>query len=437
MDTLGTIALLAGALVMGALVGWLAASGKLAAAREEIARLRAQEEAERRAGEEKLAVVRQAEQALKDAFQALSAEALRQNNQAFLDLASTKLGEVNQVAAAELESRKQAIQELVRPIEEGIKKVDLVLGDIEKQRIGAYEAIRQQMESMTVSQEKLKQETANLVKALRTPQGRGRWGEIQLRRVVEMAGMVGYCDFFEQESVDTSDGQLRPDMIIRLPGGKQIIVDAKTPLQAYLEAAEAQDDGVREAQLLMHARQVRDHISKLGTKTYWSQFEATPDFVFMFLPGEPIYHAALQADPSLIEHGVNQKVIPASPVTLIALLRAVSYGWRQEQMAENAKEIAANGAELYKRLRVLAGHISKIGTNLRKAVESYNSSVGSIEGSVLPGARRFKDLGVGVHEEIEALEEIEITTREIRSPELLGNGGALPPGNGVEGTDRE
>ncbi|MBK7923168.1 MAG: DNA recombination protein RmuC [Gemmatimonadetes bacterium] len=396
-----------------------AAERELRAAREELAGARKQLESERQASLEKLVLVQQAEQALKDAFQALSAEALRQNNQSFLDLAATKMGEFQVGAAGDLEARHKAIAELVRPIEEGIKRVDTALGEVEKQRIGAYAEIKQQVDSMALTQVQLKGETANLVKALRAPQVRGRWGEIQLKRVVEMAGMLDHCDFLEQESTDTADGRLRPDMVIKLPGGKQIIVDAKAPLSAYLESVEATDDAARETFLQAHARQVRDHMTKLGAKSYWDQFDATPEFVFMFLPGETFYSAALQHDPSLIEHGVASRVIPASPITLIALLRAVSYGWRQEQVAENAREISENGAELYKRLKKLVEHIERIGSGLSKAVDAYNDSIGSIERSVLPAARRFKDLGAATTDEIEPLEDLQHTIRHIQSAELL------------------
>ena len=395
-----------------------AAASDLQSAREELSGVRQQLDTERAASVDKAALLQRAEEILKHTFQALSAEALRQNNQSFLDLAATKLGEFQQVAVGDLEARQKAIGELVRPIEEGIKRVDVVLTEVEKSRVGAYAEIRQQVESMASTQAQLKGETANLVKALRAPQVRGRWGEIQLKRVVEMAGMMDHCDFFEQESVDSGDGLLRPDMVIRLPGGKQIIVDAKAPLVAYLESIEAVDDGAREAHLQAHARQVRDHMGKLGAKSYWEQFEATPEFVFMFLPGEMFYSAALQHDPSLIEYGVKEKVIPASPITLIALLRAVSYGWRQEQIAANAREISENGAELYKRLRRLTEHIGKIGGGLDKAVDAYNDAIGSIERGVLPAARRFKDLGATTMDDIEPLDELSTQLRRVQSAEL-------------------
>ena len=263
---------------------------------------------------------------------------------------------------------------------------------------------------------RLQSETANLVKALRQPQVRGRWGEIQLKRVVEMAQMLEYCDFVEQESRNTDDGRLRPDMIVRLPGGKQVVVDAKTPLAAYLEAAESQDETVQKAKLLEHARQVRDHMTALGRKAYWDQFQPSPEFVIMFLPGEMFFSSALQQDPALIEYGVNEKVIPATPTTLIALLRAVSYGWRQEALAQNAQQVADLGKQLYERIASLADHWGTVGQRLDQAVKSYNDSVASLESRVLVSARRLRELKAGAEDvEIAPIEPIERVARKLQA----------------------
>jgi len=364
---------------------------------------------------------------LREAFKAISADALRENNRTFLELAETKLSVFQQGAANDLAGRQAAIEALVQPIEAALHDVDGKLSDIERQRIGAYAEIHAQVAAMAGTQRELESQTAKLVNALRAPHVRGRWGEIQLRRVVEIAGMEEHCDFVEQESGEAGEGRLRPDMIVKLPGGKQIIVDAKTPLTAYLESLEAPDDRARVALLEAHARQVRDHLVRLSAKSYWDQFEATPDLVVMFLPGEMFFSAALQSDPTLIEKGVANRVIPASPTTLIALLRAVAYGWQQEKIAANAQAIRDLGKELYERLRTLAGHVQEIGAGLRKALEAHNRAIGSIERSVLPGARRFKDLGALGGQDIEPLEPIEIEPREIQAGELL------PPDTGSSG----
>lgn len=367
---------------------------------------------------EKLALVDEARDSFGDAMKALAADALASNNQSFLALATTQLQTVRQQGTHDLETRKQAVEQLVAPIKESLLKVDGKLQELEVARQGAYSELKEQVRQLTDTQKELRNETGNLVTALRSPVVRGRWGEMQLRRVVEMAGMLAHCDFVEQTTVGSDGVRLRPDVVVRLPGGKQVVIDAKAPLQAYLDALEAKDEDTRKARLADHARQIRDHIGKLSAKSYWSQFDETPEFVVLFIPGETFFSAALEHDPTLIEEGVNQQVILATPTTLIALLRAVAYGWNQERVAESARAVSELGRELYKRLATLTEHFSKVGRGLESAVRAYNDSVGSFERSVLPGARKLKDHGVSPPSELAELKEIELATRTPNAPEL-------------------
>jgi DNA recombination protein RmuC len=388
--------------------------------REDNAGLKAQLEGERRAAQEREESFRQVGEELSGRFAELSQRALNANNQSFLDLARSTLAQYQAKAKGDLEFRQEAIKQLVEPLRKSLDQVDAKIGEIEKERVGAYAGLRQQVESLATDQIKLHKETSNLVNALRAPIVRGRWGEIQLKRVVEIAGMVEYCDFNQQETVPT--GKLRPDMTIRLPGGRSIVVDSKAPLQGYLEALEAPDEGTRLIKLKDHARQVRVHLTKLGARGYWEQFDQSPEFVFLFLPGETFFSAALEQDPSLIEFGVEQRVILATPTTLIALLKAVSYGWQQEQVAASAQEVSKLGKDLYNRLRVFTKHFESIGAGIKRALESYNDGVGSLEGRVLRTARKFKELGATTGDEIPVVEPIDRTVK----PLSMDEGGLFP-----------
>jgi DNA recombination protein RmuC len=445
-------------LILGGAVGWLAAARRTGAAeataaalRQQLADMRARadqmdgalrESDARRVEQETAArelargladqrrLLNDAEGKLSDTFQALAAQALQQSSQGFLTLAAEKLGAMREqatgdlearqrAAAIDLDARQRAIEGVVKPVKESIEKVDQHIRALERERGQAYGALTEQVRGLARTQDRLQTETGNLVNALRAPAIRGRWGEIQLRRVVELAGMLEHCDFEEQATVTTEDGRLRPDLLVRLPNGRNLVVDAKAPLGAYLEALEAPDEATRAACLDRHAAQVRAHILKLAAKSYWEQFPTTPEYVVLFLPGETFYSAALERMPGLIEEGVGQRVLLATPTTLIGVLQAIHYGWRQERVAENAQEISARGRELHERVATLVEHFVSLGNSLGQSVKHFNTAMASFEGRVLVSARRLEELDAKGKKEIPARPQIDARPRALAPVEAL------------------
>lgn len=384
----------------------------------------------RRLGDERVAEVRraaadqkalwdEAKGKLSDTFAALAAQTLRDQRDDFLTVASERFAAVEREAELDLEARQTEIEGVVAPVREALLRVDQQIKEIEKERGKAYGALSAELRALGESQLRLRDETGNLVKALRAPQVRGRWGEIQLRRVVELAGMIEHCDFAQQVTAGGDDGRVRPDMIVRLPGGQSIVVDAKAPMEAYLAAAEAKDDATRTARLRDHAAQVRAHVQKLASKSYWAEFENAPEAVVLFLPGESFYGAALDQMPDLIEQASALRVLVATPTSLIALLRAAHLGWRQERVAENAQRISDHGRLLHERLATLVEHFNALGRTLGKSVEHYNAAMSSFEQRVMPAARRFEDMGAGGRKELADAERVDRRPRLLAEPPKL------------------
>ncbi len=385
---------------------------------ERAARVRAETllaEAEKNAAEQRK-MLDEATRKLSDTFQSLAGEALRSNNQAFLDLARQTLEAFLAEARGDLGKRQQAIEGIVAPLKEALARYDREIQEIERARREAYGSLSRHLQELSQVQQQLQGETRKLVAALRAPRVRGRWGEITLQRVVEMAGMSPFCDFISQPTVDSGEGRRRPDLIVNLPNGRAIVVDAKTPLDAYLDAVEAEDEEARKTALLRHAQAVRSHMVSLGVKEYQSQFKFSIDFVVLFLPGEPFFGAAVEQDPALIEDALNRHVLLATPITLVALLKAVAYGWQQRQAAENAERVIEAGRQLFERICVFAEHLAGVRKGLLGAVNSYNEAVGSWQSRLVPGARRLKELGAApARRELEDLEEVEVAPREVPS----------------------
>lgn len=370
-------------------------------------------EMEKRAARERQESLEQARVQLRDTFSALSSEALKHNSAEFLRLAQENLKQFHIEARHELSRKEQAVELLVSPIKEMLEKTRVQIHEIERERKEAYGSISRHLEMLAQTQQMLHGETRNLVQALRRPEVRGQWGEMTLRRLVELAGMVSYADFYEQEHTRTEDGAVRPDMIIRMPGGREIVIDVKTPLDAYLSAVEAPDEAARRDFLERHSRKMRERVLELAGKSYWSQFRNSPDFVVLFIPGEHFLSSALDIDPTLLEDALRRKVILATPSSLIALLRAVAYGWNQQALTENAERIRDLGEDLYKRLSTFSAHLARVGKHLGDSLEHYNRAVGSFERQVLPGARKFPEMGIKIARELDTPEQIDKAVRRI------------------------
>ena len=399
-------------LVLGVLISILIYQHKLSALRNENTHLKTTIELEIKNYNDKIKTLEQSRAQLAETFNALSGQALKQNNEAFLKLATENLKQFQVKAEGELQQREKAIENLVKPIQEALAKTEKQIHHIEKERKESYGALNAQLESMTRTQEALHHQTRSLVSALRRPEVRGQWGELTLKRLAELAGMVEYCDFDEQPQVESEDRKLRPDMIIRMPDQREIVVDVKTPLDAYLSAIEASDEETRLLHLQRHTKNVRQRVTELASKAYWSQFKDAPNFVVLFIPGEQFLSAALDHDRNLLEDALRQHVILATPTSFVALLRAIAYGWRQEQLAKNAEIIRKVGEDLYQRLNIFSSHLQKLGRSLESSLKSYNSAVGSFDARVLPGARKFTELGISASNDMDEISQIETAVKQ-------------------------
>lgn len=413
-----SLCLLVGAGI-GALIASLRARRRLEALHIELAVMRSQVKTDEQLERERQVATERTMEKLQSAFDDVAGASLRSNSEVFLQLAREHLGQHQQSAAAALTQREKAIETMLAPIREALGKTEQQMLRIEKERADSFGSLRTSLEAVTLGQQALQRETRTLVNALRRPEVRGQWGEMTLRRLAELAGMVEHCDFSEQVHVRTDEGALRPDMIVHMPDGRDLVVDVKTPLDAYLEAVDAATDELRGIALRRHSQALSERVRQLGSKSYWSQFDNSPDFVILFIPGDQFLSAALAELPNLLEDAIRQNVIIATPSSFVALLKTVAYGWRQTALAQNAETIRTLAEDLYKRLAVFTAHLSRLGRNLGLGVDAFNSAVGSLERQVLPGARKFTELGVRPEREIESVEPVDKLARDpqLREPE--------------------
>lgn len=413
--SLGAIAGLIIGIALGAAIVYLRSQPKLSELKEQSSVLKATLESERQATNDRIAEMEKARANLSETFGSLSNKALKENSVEFLKLAQENLKQFQIQAQNNLNEKEKSFEGLVKPIKETLEKTEKQIREMEVERKQAHGSLTQHLNTMLEAHQALQGETRNLVNALRRPEVRGQWGELTLKRLAELAGMVEHCDFYEQEHTATEQGAMRPDMIVRMPGRREIVVDVKTPLDAYISATETTDETQRAIHLQRHTKNVRERVRELSSKGYWAQFKHSPDFVVLFIPGEQFLSAALDEDPKLLEFAMKQKVILATPTSLVALMRAIAYGWRQESLAKNADQIRDIGSELYHRLAVFTEHLGKIGKSLTTSVQTFNKAVGSMDSRILPSAKKFTELGITAEKAIEPVKQIETTTRSIET----------------------